>query len=170
VTRKKAENKPDFTEHVKDLGRPVRIDSLVDSLFFNLFISHQASKRVVDKICSDNGISGPQYNVLRTLQTHGGKTTVKPLRDGMLHQASAVTRLIDKLIKAGCVKRQSGIKDRRIVYIKITEKGERLANILTEKIFSELGAAYSHMDNNEIEELIRLLVKSRQLMEQKPLK
>ena len=147
---------------MSDFGRPIQVDSLEDSLFLNLFITQQVFKTQVDLICSECGISGPQYNVLRILQTNKGKSTVSEISSAMLSKDAGVTRLIDKLIKRGYVSRKRGIKDRRVVFITLTEKGERLSDIVTQKIQFKLKTSLSHVDSTEVQQLIHLLAKVRQ--------
>ncbi len=72
-------------------------------------------------------LSLAQYNVLRILQgaLPDGLPTLS-IRDRMIDPAAAVTRLVDKLEKAGLVGRERVGTDRRQVLCRITEKGTAL--------------------------------------------
>jgi DNA-binding MarR family transcriptional regulator len=150
--------------YLNEIKGPIGVDSIVDCLFVNMLASVMAMKKWVDRLCKEENISGPQYNILRTLQFHNGKANVNELREGMLSESSAMTRLIGKLSKAGFVKRSRGKRDRRIVNITITREGELCATKLTAKISSTLEPRLSHLEQNEIEQLICLLVKTRQFL------
>ena len=93
--------------YLNEIKGPIGVDSIVDCLFVNMLASVMAMKKWVDRLCKEENISGPQYNILRTLQFHNGKANVNELREGMLSESSAMTRLIGKLSKAGFVKRST---------------------------------------------------------------
>jgi DNA-binding MarR family transcriptional regulator len=72
-------------------------------------------------------LSLAQYNVLRILRgaAPDGLPTLS-IRDRMIDPAAAVTRLVDKLERAGLVVRARIGSDRRQVLCRITEKGSAL--------------------------------------------
>ncbi|PKR81680.1 MarR family transcriptional regulator [Brumimicrobium salinarum] len=64
-----------------------------------------------------------QFNILRILRGSDEKLSIKTIKNRMLEVSPNTTRLIDKLIAKNCVERIRSEKDRRIVYISITEDG-----------------------------------------------
>jgi DNA-binding MarR family transcriptional regulator len=155
----------DFAESLKDFSQSVPIENLEDCLFVNLFFTLKAIKSHIDRICLGHNITGPQYNILRSLQANGGNATVKTIAAGMLSEGQGVTRLIDRLVQNKYLTRKRGTRDRRIVHVAFTEEGERFTNHLTKIIFSELKVLISHMKQNEIYQVITLLSKLRQFSE-----
>ncbi len=71
-----------------------------------------------------HGLSVAQYNVLRILRGAGpeGLPTLV-VRDRLIEEAPGITRLIDKLERAGLVKRDRSASDRRCVRCQITPAG-----------------------------------------------
>jgi len=87
--------------------------------------------RRVARVVEPHGLSLAQYNVLRILRGAGaaGLPTLA-IRDRMIDEGSTVTRLLDKLEKAGLVVRDRSRPDRRQVLCNITPAGEALLALL----------------------------------------
>ncbi len=76
------------------------------------------------QVVASTGVTVQQYNVLRILRGAGpeGLPTLV-IRDRMIHAAPGITRLLDKLEKAGLARRERASPDRRQVFCYITPKG-----------------------------------------------
>lgn len=72
------------------------------------------------------GISPQQYNILRILKSIGDWTRMSEVKDGLTEKSPNTTRLADKLIEKELIERRAGEEDRRVVYVRITKKGETL--------------------------------------------
>ena len=107
-----------------------------------------------------HGISLPQFNVLRILRGRKGEAAnLSTIQEQMIHKMSNTTRLIDKLIEGGYVNRFVCEKNRRKIEIFITKKGLEFLNSLDEKLETKERFLMNNLDNNEKEELMRLLSK-----------
>jgi len=71
-------------------------------------------------------ISEQQYNILRILRGAGEEITVKTVRERMIRNSPNATRLMDKLNDKKLIERSRCENDRRVVYVKITNKGLQL--------------------------------------------
>ena len=72
-------------------------------------------------------LSLPQFNVLRILRGQRGKpANLSTVQERMIHKMSNTTRLIDKLIQKGFVKRNICENNRRKIEIYITNSGLEL--------------------------------------------
>lgn len=70
------------------------------------------------------GISIQQYNILRILRgAKGERMNMHSVKERMIDRAPNATRLTDKLLAKGLVERERCDQDRRVVYIRIAEKG-----------------------------------------------
>ncbi|GAA0875423.1 MarR family transcriptional regulator [Wandonia haliotis] len=95
------------------------------------------------------GLTIPQYNILRILRgSKGMSLSVNTIRDRMVEKSPNTTRLMDKLIDKELIERTRCEKDRRVVYVMITEKGLDLLNEITIK----LGDSSDFMRNITLEE------------------
>ena len=76
------------------------------------------------------GISPQQYNILRILKGGGDKMKIQVVKDRMIEKSPNATRLVDKLCEKLLIDRFRCEEDRRVVFIKINEKGlKRLKQI-----------------------------------------
>jgi DNA-binding MarR family transcriptional regulator len=76
-------------------------------------------------------ITMQQYNILRILRGQYPKAAnINTLKERMLDKMSDVSRLVERLRKAGLVERKSSEIDRRAVDVQITSKGLSLLEIV----------------------------------------
>lgn len=70
------------------------------------------------------GISQSQYNILRILRgARPQAVKISEIADRMITRDPDVTRLVDRLIKQGLVRRERDSEDRRVVLVEITAPG-----------------------------------------------
>jgi len=72
----------------------------------------------LDKHLAHLGLSGPQFGILSQLQ-FGGKTRLSELGKRLWVSGGNVTGLVDRLVKAGYVKRIRMHTDRRVIFAEI---------------------------------------------------
>ena len=109
------------------------------------------------------GLSVPQYNVLRILRGAGEDgLPCLGIGERMVARVPDVTRLIGRLEQAGLVTRERTPSDRRIVAVRITEEGlQRLARL--ERPVQDLHERqWAVLDEVERRTLIDLLTRARQ--------
>lgn len=71
-------------------------------------------------------ISVQQYNILRILKGANEAITVNTVKQRMIQKSPNSTRLMDKLCDKKFIERTRCEQDRRVVYVKITDKGLEL--------------------------------------------
>lgn len=92
--------------------------------FLSVLVAADHLQRNFEVACEKAGITAAQYNVLRILRgVHPDGHARCDIIDRMLQQAPDVTRLIDRLEKAGLVKRGRSKDDGRLSLTYITDKG-----------------------------------------------
>jgi DNA-binding MarR family transcriptional regulator len=78
----------------------------------------------------------------------------------LLHvTSSAVSQLIDGLIKKKLVSRKENAKDRRVINIAVTEMARNHFNNFRKKYLASAAKVFSGLDNKEIGKFIELLSK-----------
>ena len=130
-----------------------------EELFVALLRTAAVVRRPVMHAMERRGISMAQYNVLRILRGAGdqGLPTLA-IRERMIEEAAGITRLIDKLERAGLVRRDRGASaDRRRVFCRITDEGLALLAELTGPVAAALDEALAALDAERLEELLALL-------------
>jgi len=88
-----------------------------------------------EKIASKSDIMVAEFKALRYFG-RDKVLTVGELARRMGLSNSRLTRIIDGLVNKGLIKRYPGIKDRRVIEIKLTIKGEKKKDILQKSCFS----------------------------------
>ena len=84
------------------------------------------------------GISRQQYNVLRILKGSNAPLKVQTIKNRMIERSPNATRLMDKLYAKELIERFPCEDDRRVVYIKITEKGIQLLDAISKDFNQDL--------------------------------
>ena len=70
------------------------------------------------------GLSLQQLNVLTILQCQPGQTAnVNLIRERLIDRMPNVSRLLNKLMDKGLIKKDRDLSDQRVVYINLTEEG-----------------------------------------------
>ena len=110
------------------------------------------------QVVARTGLTIQQYNVLRILRGAGpdGMPTLV-IRDRMIHAAPGITRLLDKLEKAGFARRERTSPDRRQVFCYITEQGLAILTELDEEMRNADEVAIGPLSDEEQRQLLRLL-------------
>jgi DNA-binding MarR family transcriptional regulator len=83
----------------------------------------------------------------------------------MIQVVPAMTGLIDRLENQGFVERRRCEDDRRVVYIKITEKAAELLERMDKPLAALHRELMGHMTKAELRQLSQLLEKSRSKMQ-----
>lgn len=114
--------------------------------------------RVLERVVEPFGLSLAQYNALRIVRGAGaGGIATLSIRERMLEDGTTITRLLDKLERAGLVSRERALPDRRQVICTATVAGKRLLDRLDPLVDASDAAAVATLAVGEAEELVRLL-------------
>jgi DNA-binding MarR family transcriptional regulator len=106
-------------------------------------------------------ITPQQFNILRILR--GAKTPLSTLqiRQRMLDKMSDTSRIVDRIVLKGFVKKTTSKKDKRLVEVSITKKGQKLLWEL-DTHQDEIDGVFNNLNEKEVELLSNLLDKIRE--------
>ena len=106
-------------------------------------------------------ITAQQFNILRILRgSFPTPLSTLQIRDRMLEKMSDTSRLVDRLVVKGLVKKITAETDRRLVDVLITEKGKKLLSRIDAQQ-TETDAILNNLTEKEAEQLSELLDKMR---------
>jgi MarR family transcriptional regulator, 2-MHQ and catechol-resistance regulon repressor len=106
-------------------------------------------------------ITAQQFNILRILRgSFPTPLSTLQIRDRMLEKMSDTSRLVDRLVVKGLVKKITAETDRRLVDVLITEKGKKLLSRIDAQQ-TEMDAILNNLTEKEAEQLSELLDKMR---------
>lgn len=117
-------------------------------------------------------LSPPAYNLLRILRGNKDRDEGLGVRASeigcqMVVRMPDVTRLVDRLEARGLVERATCAQDKRVKYVRISDKGLRLLQRIDPEIPGLGRAVLGHMRKGELEQISSLLEKARN-EEQRP--
>ena len=117
----------------------------------------------LEQVLKPAGLSLAQYNVLRILrgaEPHG--LCRNEVRDRTLTRMPDMTRLLDRMEKAGLVDRTRSQTDRRLVTTRITGRALRLLNLVEGAVVEKHRDRFGHLSKSEMRGLIGVLDRVRQ--------
>lgn len=130
--------------------------------YLNLIRTAEVLSQPVSDLMSGHGISGKQYNVLRSIRRGGDKgLSISQISEQMTDPRADVTRLLDRLVRDGLVDRQPDEADRRVVRTYLTETGSNLLKAIDQPLLETHRVQFANLTKPEIEQLTGLLRKAR---------
>jgi len=100
-----------------------RFDSEQQKLLLNIWFTSNWFRSRQVALFKPFGLSPQQYNILRILRGARKRMSMHQVKARMIDRAPNATRLTDKLIAKGLVERERCDEDRRVVYVRISQKG-----------------------------------------------
>ena len=127
----------------------------------NLIYTSNWMREKTSGIIEAEGITPQQFNILRILRgSHPMPLSTLQIRERMLDKMSDTSRIVDRLIAKGLVKKHICKKDRRLVDVIIAEKGMKMLERL-DKRQDEMDAILGNLTEKEATSLSKLLDKIR---------
>ena len=127
----------------------------------NLLFTYGWTVERLKQFVSDHGITHQQFNILRILRgNHPTPLSTLTIRERMIDKMSDTSRIVDRLLSKGLVKKVICRKDRRLVDITITDKGLRLLEKLDGRQ-DDMDGILSNLSEKEASSLSKLLDKIR---------
>ncbi len=112
-------------------------------------------------LLKEQGLSEPQYNVLRILRAIGKPLQVYQVAERMLTRQPDITRLFDRLVREEFVERTRGEDDRRVVWVDLTTKGRELVKELDRPVMALHRQQLAHLGVRKLRLLYELLEEAR---------
>ena len=81
-----------------------------------------------DSIVREYGLTVEQFRVLAIVRAFGGSLRPTDMAVSLDRSPNSVSMLVDRMVKAGLVKRTRDRSDRRVVNVSLTNKGENALN------------------------------------------
>lgn len=140
-----------MSANAPDPDKP-HVDAIVETLVY----LYTESRRLTKHLAREFGLTGPQLTVIKLLEQIGD-LSLSNLSARIKTQNSTVTGIIDRMEREGLVKRERSEEDRRIVYIRLSPKGRKLAASIAVEPMEIFRGALGSLPRKDIEELFRIL-------------
>src|SRR5882757_5670969 len=92
----------------------------------NIIYTYNWVTEKMSKVFDESGITSQQFNILRILRGAGNPLSTLQIRQRMLDKMSDTSRIVDRLVIKGLVKKNVCANDKRLVDVSITDKGKKL--------------------------------------------
>jgi DNA-binding MarR family transcriptional regulator len=130
----------------------------VDSVLEAILYLYTESRRLTKEVARQVELTGPQLTVLKLLEGVGD-LSLSALSERIRAQNSTVTGIIDRMEREGLVVRARSTEDRRVVNIRLTEKGGRIARAVSIEPMEIFRAALQALSARETRDLLAILTK-----------
>ena len=114
------------------------------------------------RLLREHGLTPSQYNILRILRGEGKPLPILEIASRTIAVVPGITGLIDRLEQAGFVNRLRCEKDRRVIFVALTDQGMTTLAALDGPLVALHQKLLGHLSQGELKELIRLLEKVRE--------
>jgi DNA-binding MarR family transcriptional regulator len=140
----------------------VKFKSARQKAMLNVLFSYGWITEKVKQLLAPEDITPQQYNILRILRGSAPKPlSTLQIRERMLDRMSDTSRIVDRLVAKDLVKKVVCSKDKRLVDVTISEKGQQLLSKLDAEANQMDKAIMSNITESEAETISRLLDKLR---------
>ena len=110
-----------------------------------------------DSMVHEYGLTLEQWRLLAHLQYYGRPLGPSELATSLERSSNSVSMLVDRMVKVGLVKRTRDRKDRRVVHVWLTSKGERVVEPATPEIWKLIQEILSPLSQEDKQTLADLL-------------
>ena len=153
-------------QHELKKKRP--FESPEQEAILNLLRTNDQFQNRFGKLFREYDVTSSQYNVLRILRGEGKPMPCLEIADRMIQVVPAMTGLLDRLEKQELICRERCTRDRRVVYIELTDKARQLLEQMDGPVMEQHRTLIGHLNRTELKELSRLLEKARFVAHQIP--
>lgn len=95
-------------------------------------------------------LTNDQYYLLQHIMQRGPRTSSE-LAETFKVVKSSITAIVTRLVDRGLIERTRSEADRREVYLSLTERGQRIAEQVEQRVSESVGGYLSHFEQQEIE-------------------
>ena len=147
---------------LSELIKQDRFASPAEEAMLNVLVTYPWLMGELSAAMEPFGLTPAQYNVLRILRgSHPERATCSYIGDRLLDRTPDVTRLLDRLERAGLVHRRRAEHDRRVVEVAVTDAGLARLEEMDSTMRQTIGRVTGGLTPEEHTTLSRLLDKMR---------
>jgi MarR family transcriptional regulator, organic hydroperoxide resistance regulator len=134
-------------------NRP-EVDAIVETIIY----LYTESRRLTKGLASQFGLTGPQLTVIKLLETFDN-LSLSTLSERIRAQNSTVTGIIDRMERESLVRRERSTTDRRVVHIRLSDKGMKLARQIQVEPMEIFRGALQSLSQGDLRDLLRIMNK-----------
>ncbi|MCJ7791924.1 MAG: MarR family transcriptional regulator [Dehalococcoidia bacterium] len=135
----------------------VEAESTVLKLWRQVYQTYTLLKKTEDQIFEEYGLTTEQYGVLVAIDYFGGPTKVTDIARWLERSTNSVSMIVDRMVKAGLVRRARSTGDRRVVHVVNTSKGKtalKPATLASLEVIQKIMSPLSYEDRSTLLSLL----------------
>ena len=126
-------------------------------LWRQLYQTYTLLKRCEDQIFYEYGLTTEQFSVLVAIDYFTGPTKVTDIARWLERSTNSISMIVDRMVKAGLVRRIRDRNDRRVVHVINTSKGENALKPAAQASFKVIRKILLQLSYEDRSTLISLL-------------
>jgi len=130
-------------------------------LWRQLYQTYALLKQCEDRVIEEHGLTTEQFAVLGALDYFGGPMNITAIAQWLERNTNTITMLVDRMVKAGLVKRTRDRVDRRVVKVTATSKGKNALKPATQASFGAIRGILLQLSDEDRNNLLGLLGATR---------
>ncbi|MDX8345121.1 MarR family transcriptional regulator [Rossellomorea sp. YZS02] len=138
--------------------------SYIDRLFTAFHVANRHIQQEMSLALKDMKLTGPQFFILYLLSTSEDMKSTE-LAEKLDVKPSAITVMIDRLLKNDLVLRQRDERDRRIVKLQLTSLGREIFEKAKRKRREIFSRYLAYLDEEDIDQLVTIYEKLATVIE-----
>jgi len=104
-------------------------------LWRQVYQTYTLLKKCEDQIIEEYGLTTEQFAVLGAIDYFAGPTNVTDIAQWLERSTNSISMIVDRMVKAGLVRRVRSTRDRRVVRVVNTSKGKNALKPATQASF-----------------------------------
>ncbi|HEY4712353.1 MAG TPA: MarR family transcriptional regulator [Dehalococcoidia bacterium] len=136
------------------------LEDLSVTLWRTVYQTYTRFKNGMDRILAEQGLTMEQYLVLVTIKYHDAPIRITDVARWLERSTNSVTMIVDRMVKAGLLRRVRDRSDRRTVNVFLTSKAENIlesANPAAWEFMQQGMSPLSSKDKNAFASLLKMI-------------
>ena len=136
------------------------LENLSVTLWRTVYQTYTRFKNGMDQVLSQYGLTMEQYLVLATIKYSDAPIRITDVAHWLERSTNSVTMIVDRMVKAGLLRRVRDRRDRRTVNVFLTSKAEnalKAANPATWEYMQQGMSPLSYKDKDALASLLKTL-------------
>jgi DNA-binding MarR family transcriptional regulator len=135
----------------------VESEITIVKLWRQLYQTYTLLKQCEDRVVEEHGLTTEQFAVLGALDYFAVPMNMRDIAHWLERSPNSMSMIIDRMVKAGLVRRTRDRKDRRVVWVTATSKGTNALKPATRESFGAIRSMLLHLPDEDRHNLLDLL-------------
>jgi len=126
-------------------------------LWRQLYQTYTLLKQCEDQVIEEHGLTTEQFAVLGAMDYFVGPMNITDIAHWLERSTNSITMIVDRMVKAGLVRRTRSTSDRRVVRVTSTSKAKNALKPATQASYQVIRSILSQLPSEDRNNLLGLL-------------